>query len=129
MSVITEALSTFGDFQDEPASMAAFDDIAEKSGAFTIYREVWGEYLQPRFGTECTTEEKACRIDRVLVPTKKLIAAGWKNSGAIGVEGKKSGKKAGPLICQALGTNAISVTASGILQAKDLPMGKKVGSQ
>lgn len=179
-------LLTSGDFVDEPAAWAAFDEIVDRCGAFTVYREVVGEYVQPRI----ETQDKGARIDRILIPSQKLIEAGWKRGGAIGVEGKKSGNKSGPLICQAMdysrcafgikkktgeliadimlrwvfvypaegafgdlasvmgnnrigtcwiyrggvvfgcnGTNAIRVEATGIVYAKDLPMGSKRGSR
>ncbi len=96
--VLTEFLYTAGSHIDEPAAWNEFDEIIGRSGAFRVYREVHGEYLHPRV----ETEEKKARIDRILVPTDKLLEAGWKTGGAIGVEGKKSDSKCGPLISQAI---------------------------
>lgn len=98
MLVVTEHLYTVGKFADEPAAWEAFDTIIDRSGAFRVYREVRGEYIQPRL----ETEDKDARIDRILMPTDKLLNAGWRTGGAIGVEGKKSDSKAGPLIVQAI---------------------------
>ncbi len=95
---ITEFLSTVGKHADEPAAWQEFDEIISRSGAFTMYREVRGEYIHPRI----ETEDKTARIDRILIPTNKLLDAGWKHGGAIGVEGKKSDMKAGPLVVQAI---------------------------
>lgn len=89
---------TSGVFSDEPAAWAVFDAAIELSGAFRIYREVEGEYIQPR----PETDPRGARIDRILVPQPKVIAAGWKRGGMIGVEGKKSGSKIGPLVTQAI---------------------------
>lgn len=96
--ILTEYLYTAGVFADEPAAWTEFDEIIAKSGTFTVYREVHSEYIQPRL----ETEDKEARIDRILVPTKRLIEAGWRSGGAIGVEGKKSKAKAGPLVVQAI---------------------------
>lgn len=95
---MNEQMKTAAEFSDEPQAWQMFDAIIERSDAFRIYREVKGEYIQPR----PETENKGARIDRILFPTQKVIDAGWKTGGAIGVEGKRSGVKAGPLICQAL---------------------------
>ncbi len=89
---------TGAEFDGEPEAMDAFDRHAEASGCFrNIYREVEGEYLQPRIGCPKQTS----RIDRILMPSKKLIDAGWPH-GPIGVEGKCSAKKIGPVLAQAL---------------------------
>lgn len=88
---------TSGEFADEPGAWAAFDAVVERSGAFRVCPEVKGEYVHPR----PQTDEKGARIDRVLIPLKKATEAGWEH-GAIGVEGKRSGAKIGPLIAQAL---------------------------
>lgn len=88
---------TCGDFTEEFVGLEAFDRAVERSGAFKIYREVCGHYVQPRFDSEL----KTARIDRVLVPTAPAIAAGWRD-GFIGVEGKKSGHKLGKIVSQSL---------------------------
>jgi hypothetical protein len=79
---------TVGDFADEDAAKADFD---------RRYSEVEGCYVQPRHGTD----DKAPRIDRLLIPTRALIEDGW-TYGIIGVECKQSGRKLGPLISQCL---------------------------
>lgn len=88
---------TCGEFQTEAESAAAFDSIVERSGLFHAYKEVPGCLMQPRL--RC--EEKGVRIDRILVPTKTVVDAGWV-FGDIGVEVKCSGKKIGPVVAQAL---------------------------
>jgi hypothetical protein len=88
---------TVGDFSTEAEAWAEFDRLVLATGAFTLYREVEGDYVQPRPGTEL----KAARIDRVLVPKLAMVKAGW-DGGIIGVEGKRSGEKLGRLINQAI---------------------------
>lgn len=88
---------TCGPFATEAEAWVEFDRLVDRTDAFKVYKEVPGEYIQPR----PATEEKGARIDRLLIPNAKGVAAGcdW---GIIGVEGKKSGHKAGRLICQAI---------------------------
>jgi hypothetical protein len=88
--------SACGDFADEKIGLAFFDQLVESTGLFAIHREVdgWLLHTLPR------TEEKTVRIDRILMPSKKLLEAGWTH-GYIGVEGKKPGEKMGAAIAQA----------------------------
>lgn len=54
-------------------------------------------------------------FDFLLTPTQKLIAAGWE-AGIVGVEVKKSGHKAGPLVTQMKDyRNAVYRIKNGIL--------------
>lgn len=96
MNEIQQVL-TGGEFQTEELAWEHFDQAARQSECFRIYREVPGEYMQPRYGCE----DKCARIDRICVPTEKLIKAGWPH-GPFGVEGKKSGTKIGKVLAQAL---------------------------
>lgn len=86
-----------GNFATEDEAKAAFDASIEEGGWFKSYHEVWGYYMQPKRNSEL----KRPRIDRLLVPTKKLLKAGWK-LGVAGVEIKASGKDVGPIVNQAL---------------------------
>ncbi len=95
--MIAATIKTAGDFATEPVAWVAFDEAVERSRAFKLLREVEGEYVHPRIGTE----DKDARIDRILIPLETAINAGWKD-GAIGIEGKRSDAKVGPLISQAL---------------------------
>lgn len=95
--MIAGTVLTSGEFLTEGSAWDTFDWFVEKSQAFRLLKEVPGFYVQPRPGTEV----KGARIDRVLIPLQKAIDAGWVH-GAIGVEGKKSGHKMGPLIVQAM---------------------------
>lgn len=88
---------TDGDYETEPDSAAAFDDLCGRSELFHVYKEVEGCLLQPRL--KC--QDKGVRIDRILTPTKKLLDSGWQH-GDIGVEVKCSKKKIGPVVAQAL---------------------------
>lgn len=81
----------------EPDICAELDARLELAGVFVTYKEVCGTYLQPRLGAEV----KPPRIDRILVPNKRLIDAGWRH-GIIGVECKAPGKKLGPAITQCM---------------------------
>lgn len=81
----------------ESANLADLDARLEAIDLFRVYPEVSGYQVAPRLGTE----HKDLRIDRVLVPNRRLIEMGWAN-GIIGIEGKKGGHKVGPLVLQAL---------------------------
>ena len=87
----------FGDWETEAEAAAELDRRLESSGMFErIYREVPGHYLARRPGREL----KDARIDRVLVPGRKLRDAGWTRT--IGIEIKRSGEDIGPAIAQAI---------------------------
>ena len=86
---------TGGGWLDKPASVADLDRRLEECGLFQVLREVDGYYVQPRY----LSEEKQPRIDRLLIPGKRLADAGWRY-GVIGVECKKSGKKIGAALAQ-----------------------------
>ena len=81
----------------ETQALEAFDVVVENAKAFQIFREVRGEYIHPR----PKTVDKTGRIDRILLPLEKAIAAGW-TYGAIGIEGKKPGEKIGRPLSQCL---------------------------
>jgi len=89
---------TCGDFENEVDSAKAFDEVAEKSSLFKIWKEVTGEIIQPLSGME---NKEHFRIDRILLPTEKLRGTGW-NKGLIGIEIKKSHIKVGPPLSQML---------------------------
>ncbi len=95
--IIEKSIRTLGDLSED-VGLILLDGIVERSEAFSVYREVEGEYHHPR----ADTGDHDARIDRVLVPKPKIIELGWKRGGAIGIEGKASGKKIGPLIVQAM---------------------------
>jgi len=82
---------------NEADNLAWFDQMIERTEAFKIHKEVKGYYLQPR----PRTEDKEPRIDRLLLPLKKAVTAGWAY-GAIGIEGKADATKAGKPISQAI---------------------------
>lgn len=90
-------VKTTGYFHEESEALAEFDSIVNASGSFRLIPEVEGEYVCPRYGTEA----KGARIDRILMPLKKAVDAGW-NGGAIGIEAKRSGAKIGRLVSQAI---------------------------
>jgi hypothetical protein len=102
---MSNTVTTLGSFTDEPVSMDDLDKRLERSGLFMVYREVYGENLQPRIDIESKAGSdnihKTAYIDRILVPKPQLIEAGWRG-GIIGVEGKKSGMKIGKAVCQAM---------------------------
>jgi hypothetical protein len=95
--MLAESQLTDGLFQEESDALEVFDRIVESSGVFRLHREVPGEYIMPRLGTE----DKDARLDRLLIPLPPAIDAGWL-WGAVAVEGKRSGKKLGRLATQAL---------------------------
>lgn len=88
---------TAGRWATEQDSVAELDRILTQIGAFNVYREVVGEYIQPRVGQD----RKTPRIDRMLIPKTELIEAGWAH-GPIGIECKRSGEKLGPAIAQCI---------------------------
>jgi hypothetical protein len=86
----------FGSWTTEADACAEFDARIAATELFRSYAEVDGFYLAARVHRQ----PKSARIDRILVPTAKLKAAGW--SSTIGVEIKASGTKLGPALCQAI---------------------------
>lgn len=84
-------------YDTEAAGLIDFDQRIERSGLFTVYREVRGALLHPL----PNSEDKSMRIDRILMPTSKLLGCGW-NHGFIGVEAKAPGEKMGPALNQAM---------------------------
>lgn len=70
---------TLGDWLEENDSATEFDKAVDGTYCFTTYREVSGRYMQPKIVNDDDPKSLTlgCRIDRVLVPTKKLIEAGW----------------------------------------------------
>lgn len=92
-----ESATTAGTFTTEPQAWDYFDELVVANGCFAVHREVCGEYIHPRMNTI----DKTARLDRLLIPSRKALDAGWR-LGAIAVEGKKSGNDLGPMIAQAL---------------------------
>ena len=90
-----ESLVTSGDYKDEDEAKDAFLSAFTAVGCFKIFPEVECWY----FGGSIFGDKPTGRIDFLLTPQKALLDAGWKN-GIVGIEVKKSGHKAGPLICQ-----------------------------
>jgi len=89
---------TCGNFATEKDACRYFNDKIMDSGLFKIHEEVEGRmiYMPPHKG-----DQRGVRIDRILSPEKKLRDSGW-NIGFIGVEIKRSGKKVGPPLAQAM---------------------------
>jgi hypothetical protein len=120
-----EAIET--EYETEEKAMAALDERLAACELFKVYREVAGFPTQPRQGSDL----KTMRIDRLLVPTQKLLASGWAN-GVIGIEGKKSVAKLGRTIAQCedyrravweLPTGNIAVQASWVFVWPCRPVG------
>jgi hypothetical protein len=94
---IDRSRPSFGDWTDEVASAAEFDRRVDACGLFErVFREVEGFYMAHR----PNRQGKDARIDRVLLPGRKLRDAGW--SRVIGVELKRSGEKIGRPLAQAI---------------------------
>lgn len=72
-------------YPTEVEAASDFDAILRSVDLFTSYAEVPGTLLQPRPGQV----DKGVRIDRLLVPTARLIDAGWRG-GILGIEIKKA---------------------------------------
>lgn len=90
-----EAERTSGNYRTEEEAAAAVDQLLRTvSDLFSFDSEVNGVCHSFHSGS------RPVRIDRVLFPRRKLIDLGW-SSGAIGIEIKKSGHPAGPVVAQA----------------------------
>lgn len=92
-----EAERTGGSFATEADAAEHLDALIDLvADLFAVTKEVSGtrQYSRPQ------QTQTGVRIDRVLFPKKKLLAAGW-HSGVVGIEIKKSGHPAGPLVAQA----------------------------
>lgn len=88
---------SFGTWETESESAAEFDRRIERCGLFArMFPEVDGHYMAYR----PNRNGRNARIDRVLLPGKRLIDAGW--TATIGVEIKRSGEKIGPSLAQAI---------------------------
>lgn len=83
-------------YPTEGDACKAFDAAIARTKLFRAYREVAGRYIQQ---SPVRDPKPGGRIDRILFPAKPLLDAGWP-FGAVGVEIKKSGVKAGPVISQ-----------------------------
>lgn len=101
---------TLGTWTTEVASAAALDRALATADLWKVYSEVEGTLIQPRHGQV----DKGMRIDRILVPNKRLLDLGWQN-GIVGVEIKRSGEQVGPAIAQALdyGRSVFDIPGSG----------------
>jgi hypothetical protein len=89
-SIITE-----GDYSTEDDAKVAFESAVKATDSFNLYSEIDCWY----FGGSVFGDKPNGRIDFVLTPRPSLIKSGWLN-GCVGVEVKKSGHKAGPMLCQ-----------------------------
>lgn len=88
---------SFGAWTTEEESAAEFDRRIAACGLFSrVFNEVRGYYLAFR----PNRRQQDARIDRILMPGPKLIAAGWTRT--IGVELKRSDEKIGPALAQAI---------------------------
>ena len=103
--------TTYGDYETEALACEHLDDILGKLTSFRVYKEVPGELMHPRYGTE----DRKVRIDRLMVPVPSMAKLGW-CYGCIGIECKRSGKKVGRPISQILDyTRAIwQLTDTGV---------------
>jgi hypothetical protein len=89
---------TSGHYAAESLAAADLDAALERCGhLWRVYGEVPGDLLQPRPGQQV----HGLKIDRLLYPRPALIAQGW-DYGAVGIEIKRSGIKAGPCVAQAM---------------------------
>lgn len=98
-------------YATEADSAAAFDAAVEATGLFFNYKEIRGTLLQPRPGQI----DKSVRIDRLMLPTQRLMDLGW-HHGAVGVEIKRSGVKVGPAVAQAMDYSRACFTIFGGVQ-------------
>lgn len=90
-------LLTCGEYATEPDSVAALLSIINPSH-WAVRTEIDGWMLHPRIDAEGSG---VLRMDAILKPTALLIERGWR-WGFIGIECKRSGKKVGRVISQAM---------------------------
>lgn len=95
-------------YKTEAESAAALDALLDTADLFRVYPEVNGQLIQPRPGQVV----RGVRIDRILVPTDRLIELGWRH-GIIGVEIKRSDKAVGRPLCQAMDYTRSTFTLPG----------------
>lgn len=84
------------------------DYVIDSTALFTSHPEVPGTLIQPRPGQR----DKGMRIDRLLVPTQKLVDLGWRH-GIIGIEIKPTNVKLGPPLAQAMDYSRTAFTLPG----------------
>lgn len=92
-----DAERTGGSFATEEDAAEQLDMLLDSvADLFAVTKEVTGtrQYSRP------LQTQVGVRIDRILYPKKRLLHAGWR-SGVVGIEIKKSGHPAGPLVAQA----------------------------
>lgn len=92
-----EAERTGGSFATEHDAATCLDALlVSVADLFAVTSEVPGvrQYSRPE------QQKTGVRIDRLLFPKKKLLNVGWR-SGVVGIEIKKSGHPAGPMVAQA----------------------------
>lgn len=82
---------TCGDWHTECAAEQALVDFLEMTVWFEVYRQLPGELLWKRH----FQQHQSVRADLLLVPTARLIEAGW-YGGVLLIEVKRSGKRIGP---------------------------------
>lgn len=88
---------TCGEYVTEPDSVAALLSIINPAH-WSVRTEIDGWMLHPRPDTQGSGW---VRIDAILKPTPLLIEQGWR-WGFVGIECKRSGKKIGRVISQAM---------------------------
>lgn len=88
---------TCGEYVTEPDSVAALLSIINPAH-WSVKTEVDGWMLHPRLDTDGSG---VVRVDAILKPTTRLIEYGWR-WGFVGIECKRSGKKLGRVISQAM---------------------------
>jgi hypothetical protein len=85
---------TGGSFSTEEETKAYLDGLLKTAeDLFAVEKEVAGVF-------QSLHVKKGVFIDYILWPKRKLIDRGW-SCGVIGIEAKKSGHPAGPLVAQA----------------------------
>jgi hypothetical protein len=82
---------TWGPWPDERAAEDELVAFLEASRLFVVYRQVVGRPLW----THCFQAPQGVRADLLLIPSERLLKAGWEG-GAIVIEVKRPGEKIGP---------------------------------
>jgi len=106
-----ESVLTCGTYAEEPGATEALLSIINRNH-WDVQQQALGSMLHPRPEVIGSGELK---LDILLSPKRVLLEHGWR-WGHVGIECKRSGKKIGPVIAQAMDyTRAVWGTPNGFL--------------
>ena len=98
---------TDGGYPDEKHAEQHLDSLLSECPLFTVHKELTGRYLV----SLPFQADSSPRIDRLLIPTKRLLEAGWMH-GPIGIEIKRHEEKLGKVVSQCMDYTSASFRLS-----------------